>query len=64
MIDEEIEGVNMLFDQALDLQECGQQIPFILFEGQRPSASLGGRATCLGCVNRICQALPSVERLE
>ena len=29
-LDEMIEGIDVLFDQALDLQKCWQEVPFIL----------------------------------
>lgn len=33
MIDEEIEGIDVLLDQALDLEECRQEVPFVLAMG-------------------------------
>jgi hypothetical protein len=30
MVNEEVEGVDMLFDQALDFQKRWQEVPFVL----------------------------------
>jgi len=32
MVNKEVEGIDMLFDQALDLEKSWQKVPFVLSE--------------------------------
>lgn len=59
-LDEEIEGVDVLFDQALDLQKCREKIPFILLH-VRKLQEIWSSLAHLGCGNGVRQALPPIE---
>lgn len=40
MVDKEVEGIDMLFDQTLDLEKSWQEVPFVLYESTRVRDSI------------------------
>lgn len=66
VVDEEVEGVNVLLHQAFDFEECGKQVPFVLRRRQiaRSVAHEAVIPTYLGRVDRVRQTLPIVERFQ